>query len=188
MIKSAIYNPEEQFIEAEGFLRIVQCGIRGNQEDWHLRMTLINTVVCYSFACEIFLKCIHNIIAKRNTGGHELKELFDNLPNKDMNGDDPHDIIKSLYKDNANSMLCFIKKRFKSPTGNIPYKIIDFNEMLLRVNDNFKQWRYSYESDQLDTVGLGELCYALRDYLITLNPSFSKYINFTSAQAFHIDQ
>lgn len=183
-MKKSTYNPEYQFIEAEGFLRQTQAGIKGKQDSTHLGMMAINSIVNYAFACEIFLKCIHNILGYKQEGEHSLLKLFNLLPDKDNFGNNPKDLIKSFYKNNVKITLAAIARNLPETLPS-PTNLIDFDSTLTLCDKNFERWRYAYEytPEDLKTKGLKELCYAIRDYIIILNPSWVQYINKTSSNA-----
>lgn len=89
-------------------------------------------VVCYAFACELYLKTLHQIALGKAPKGHKLNVLFGNLPLPIRR------VVDGLYQEQTAADP-------KALTGD-----------LLNFNTAFEDWRYVYESNSQD-LRLGRL-------------------------------
>lgn len=98
------------------------CGVREPGEPG-VELHLAPGVVCYAFACELYLKALHQIALGRSPRGHKLNVLFGNLP------------VPSQQ----------LVLRFYQGQNGADQKALASD--LLNFSSAFEDWRYVYEKD-----------------------------------------
>lgn len=97
------------------------CGVR--QPEGGVELHLAPGVVTYAFACELYLKALHQIALGRAPKGHKLNVLFGNLPVPSQQ------IVFDYYRaQNGTDQKALARD-------------------LLNFSSAFEDWRYIYEKD-----------------------------------------
>ena len=97
------------------------CGVHA--PNGGVELHLAPGVVCYAFACELYLKALHHIAFGKAPRGHRLHLLFGNLPPETRR------ITEDIYR---------------AETGRDADQLRDD---LLNFNTAFEDWRYVHEAE-----------------------------------------
>jgi len=97
------------------------CGVR--DPSGRVELHLAPGVICYAFACELYLKALHQIANGKAPRGHKLNVLFGNLP--------------AAIRQSVEGM-------YRLQTGADEMALASD---LLNFNSAFEDWRYVYEQN-----------------------------------------
>jgi hypothetical protein len=156
---------KSMFLVGTGFWKTskILSNYLGNAHDFDVVAPIF---VNLSFAGEVYLKCLHLIRTGILLKGHDLRSLFNKLPETDKT------LIENAYNNKVNRSPVVQAMKTHSPTVDLKLSTV-----LAEAGDTFEKFRYVYEHSPNAPKTLGEFVDALQEHLRDVDPTLESALH-----------